>query len=228
MITNGIRANLPTGFPDYQPCYAMASLTLSAVSPDSVGGMRVREFVQNRFFQSYGARPNIQVPDLLALTRTPGRLVAAVGVRNAENATLFLETYLDRPIEDFLPVGQSCDRSRIAEIAHLAGVESGVSRFLFPLLTVWLQQRACEWIAFTGTAQLRNSFKRMGIPVYWIAAADPDRLPGRGEGWGSYYAHHPQVMIAHVPTGYAALASSGLTQRIQYPAMQGEHYDLTA
>ncbi len=211
-----------------QACFHLGGRTLAEVQPDSSLGAQVSAFIRNRFVQCYGARPEVNVQTLLTLSRLPHHLAAAVGVRNAGLETLFLEHYLDAPIEQHVPATLGCGRAAIAEIAHLAGVEPGVSRFLFPLMTVWLQERGYAWIAFTGTAQLRNSFERMGIPTRKVASADPRRLPDGGLGWGSYYANQPEVMIAHVASGHEALQRAGITRRIRHLERHGGAYELTA
>ena len=107
------------------------------------------------------------------------------------------------------------ERHRIAEIAHLAGVEAGVSRFLFASLSVWLDGAGYDWVVCTGTDQLRNSFHRLGIATQVLATADPAMLPDGGAGWGRYYDHHPVVMAIRVADGMSALRSAGLLRLIQ-------------
>lgn len=107
------------------------------------------------------------------------------------------------------------ERHRIAEIAHLAGVEAGVSRFLFASLSVWLDGAGYDWVVCTGTDQLRNSFHRLGIATQVLATADPAMLPDGGAGWGRYYDHHPVVMAIRVADGMSALRTAGLLRLIQ-------------
>ena len=185
---------------------------LCDVAPGSDAAAMVTDFIQRRFLQAYGARPELRIPRLLALTTGRGSLLAAVGVRSAGDERLFLEDYIDAPAET-LVAGEALQRHELAEIAHLAGVEAGVSRFLFAGLTLWLRARGYRWIAFTGTDQLRNSFRRMGIPARIIAPADPARLADGGQDWGAYYDHRPVVMAANVESGFQALSQAGLLRR---------------
>lgn len=178
----------------------------------------VTDFIRRRFSQAYGAEPSLRIPVLLALTTARGTLLAAVGVRNAALETLFLEDYLSVPVEALLPV-PDVQRHRITEIAHLAGVETGVSRYLFASLSVWLEGAGCEWVVCTATDQLRKSFHRLGISTHVLADADPACLPDGGAGWGRYYNHRPVVMAINVADGVAALRSAGLLRLIQ-PAEQ--------
>jgi hypothetical protein len=174
----------------------------------------VSDFIRRRFLHAYGAEPSLRIPALLALTTAQDSLLAAVGVRNAALEKLFLEDYLSVPVELVMPVA-GVERHRIAEIAHLAGVEAGVSRFLFASLSVWLDGAGYDWVVCTGTDQLRNSFHRLGIATEVLASADPSRLPDGGAGWGCYYDHHPVVMAIRVADGMSALRNAGLLRLVQ-------------
>lgn len=196
------------------PLLQCAGRLLCEVKPDSALASAVIEFIQRRFLQAYGAQPDMRIPRLLALTTARGSLLAAVGVRNAGRERLFLEDYIDRPVERLIPATFDSGRDEIVEIAHLAGVEAGISRFLFPALAVWLQAQGYQWIAFTGTDQIRNSFRRLGITALVLGPADPEHLPDRGRGWGRYYEHKPKVMLASVAEGHDVLTRAGLLRRI--------------
>ena len=202
--------------PGITPLVDCAGRLLCEVAPGSEAASLVTDFIQRRFLQAYGARPELRIPRLLALTTRSGTLLAAVGVRNAGDERLFLEDYINAPMETLVAGEITLRRHELAEIAHLAGVQAGVSRFLFAGLTLWLRARGYRWIAFTGTDQLRNSFRRMGIPAQIIAPADPARLADGGQGWGAYYDHRPVVMAAHIETGYQALSQTGQLRRIAW------------
>ncbi|BES69319.1 hypothetical protein RE428_03370 [Marinobacter nanhaiticus D15-8W] len=212
---------------DTRPLLSLAGRRLCEIRPGSAIQEAVVRFIQSRFLEAYGARPSLRVPQLLALLNRQDNVSAAVGVRDARVERLFLEDYLENPIEEALPDDASIDRAGVFEIAHLAGVEPGISRFLFPMLTVWLTEHRARWIAFTGTAQLRNSFDRLGIETHVVGPAKAERLPDRGIGWGRYYEHGPMVMVANVPSGYAALTRVGLLDHIQ-SLEDGGCYELTA
>lgn len=199
-----------------RPLIACAGRQLCEVEPGSGAALAVTRFIRRRFEQAYGARPRLQIPRLLALTAAQGTLLAAVGIRNAAEERLFLEDYLEVPAEVALPGALAVERGKLAEIAHLAGVEAGVSRYLFASLTLWIRAHGFQWIAFTATDPLCNRFRRMGIVLHPMAPADPSRLPDGGRGWGSYYHQRPVVMAVNVEEGYQAMARAGLLQRTQW------------
>ncbi|MDX1755324.1 MAG: thermostable hemolysin [Marinobacter sp.] len=204
------------------PRFNCAGRLLCEVKSGSEVAGAVIRFIQRRFLQAYDALPNLRIPSLLALTTGQGSLLAAVGVRRASEERLFLEDYTGRPIEQLIPSLAQPDRSEIAEIAHLAGVEAGASRYLFPALTVWLKAEGYRWIAFTGTEQVRNSFNHLGIRIHGLGPANPDCLPDGGHGWGRYYENRPRVMAANVDEGYLALQERRLLGRIRPWRAEGD------
>jgi hypothetical protein len=178
---------------------------------------RAAEFIRRRFRQAYDARPQLTVPPLLAMTTAQGTLLAVVGVRKAGADRLFLEDYLDAPVEACLPGTEGC-RESIVEIAHLAGVEVGVSRQLFVAMALWLEKQALDWVVCTGTSQLRNGFRQLGIDVADLGVADPARLVDGGRGWGRYYQHQPRVMAIAVPAGVKKLRQAGVLDKVSLMA----------
>lgn len=199
------------------PVVRCAGRWLCEVKPQTEVADVVVDFIRRRFELAYGARPALRIPELLALTTAQGSILAAVGVRNAAAEALFLEDYLDRPVQHQLPCPNG-DRRQIAEFAHLAGVEAGVSRVLFASLAVWLDSANYRWVVCTGTDQLRNSFRRLGIKTHVLAKADPGRLAGGGAGWGRYYDHNPAVLAIDVAAAIHDLREAGMLRRTRVVA----------
>lgn len=212
-----LSTHCPPDSPELVPALRCAGRWLSEINPGTGLAATVAEFIRRRFLQAYGAEPALRIPLLLALTSAQGTLLAAVGVRSAARERLFLEDYLSVPVESVMPV-PGIPRSKIAEIAHLAGVEAGVSRHLFASLTVWLENAGYDWVVCTGTDQLRNSFHRLGIVTQVLARANPESLPDGGAGWGRYYDHQPFVMAIRVADSLSALRNANVLRRIQ-PAL---------
>ena len=230
-----LSTNCFTNTDELTPVINCRGRRLNIIHPGTDMAETVAGFIRRRFLLAFGAEPLLRIPQLLALTSAQWTLLAAVGVRSAGQERLFLEDYLPTAIEQLLPA-TAVPREKIAEIAHLAGVEPGVSRYLFASLSVWLKTAGYEWVVCTGTQQLRNSFQRMGIPTRVLADADPARLADRGAGWGNYYQHQPLVMAIRIADGISALDQAGLLRHVNLepsagdPSQQyGEHrYDRTA
>lgn len=202
--------------------------TLYSVQTPGAARSRIETFIRDRFWQAFTATPVIRVPELVALCDQQNALLAAVGLRNASSGRLFLEDYLNQPLDVAISALSPCRRDQIVEIAHLAGVQRGVSRSLFPALTFLLHGRGVQWVAFTGTRTLRVSFERLGVKTLSLGIADPSRLPDGGQGWGDYYEHQPEVLISHLPSGYQILADKGLFRGVEFLASEDIPHALIA
>jgi hypothetical protein len=164
------------------------------------------QFIAERFSRAYGARLTHFLPHLLGVMDGLGRWQAAAGYAAAGAQQLFLEQYLDRPIEQALgaAVGRPIARGGIVEVGNLAAISAGMARALIPQLARHLHRMGYRWVAFTATCALRNSFQRLGLKPLPIAVADRARLADRGLSWGSYYDQDPQVMVGKISLGLRA------------------------
>ena len=126
--------------------------------------------------------------------------MAAAGWRGAHTGTLFLERYLDAPIESLLTAltGQAHERERIVEISNLASEKPGGSLHIIINLARHLDQFGYEWVVFTATQQLIGIFTKLGLPLLALAKADPTRLGSEASDWGRYYDTNPVVVAGPI------------------------------
>lgn len=177
----------------------------------------VETFIRQCFAESYGCRIEGFMPRLFSLRNRDGEICGAFGLRSA-NRKLFLEQYLDTPIEKAIAAcaGGRIERSTIVEVGHFSGIFPGAVRTMIGLLTERLHQEGIEWVVFTGTSGLRNAFSRLGLSLIDVQAATADRLTAEERAaWGSYYEHGPRVMVGNVPEGYRAMLQPASPARIQ-------------
>lgn len=161
------------------------------------------QFIAARFHRAYGARVAHFSPHLLGVRDSLARWHASSGYTPAFGHRLFLEQYLDRPVEAALAggLGRPVGRESIVEVGNLAAVSAGMARALIPLLARHLHRLGYGWVVFTATRELRNSFRHLGLHPLRLARADPARLPDGGASWGSYYEHDPLVMAGRIARG---------------------------
>lgn len=160
----------------------------------------MERFIHTRFAQIYGADVRWFMPFLLYLAHLgEGHALAAMGYRFADCGPLFLESYLDAPVEVVL----GRPRSEIIELGNLAAAQPGMLRWMILVLEAFLRELGGTQVVFTGTTSLANSFRRMGVRLTPLAEADPARIPDARRYWGSYYEHRPMVFVGTLDTDRA-------------------------
>lgn len=167
--------------------------------------MRVRSFVDHSYRRTYGARRVATFSEYLTLG---GTCRAALGYRRAGLEPLFLEAYLDVPIENAVSKAlcRPVRRDAIVEIGNLAADNA------WAMIALWGDAAndlggTSEVVVATLTSPLRRMFSRIGIPLYQLTRADPARLGDRSSKWGSYYAQDPYVCAGSIADGQRAIAA---------------------
>ena len=177
-------------------------------------------FVAGRFAEAYGATVSPTYPLLAGLIAPGGKILAAAGVRLAEQGPLFLERYLDAPVEAEVSraLARPVFRETIVEIGAFASSHPAWSMQLFEALPPWLAAVAGRSFAVaTLRPELARALGRAGFELNPIADADPARLGDDAGAWGSYYAGAPRVYAGPVAGG-ARLADLG--ERLQARSLQ--------
>ncbi len=178
------------------------------MGPDAVGRASLQGFIAAAFHKTYGAELSHFCDTLIGCRDEHGQWIAALGYTLAADGPLFLEQYLDGPLELEIGAraGHAIERRQIVEVGNLAAGHAGAARALIVSMTRLLHAQGLHWVAFTATASLLNSFARLRLKPGVLADADPRRLPDAGKHWGSYYHSQPQVMFGDIRYGYAQLA----------------------
>jgi hypothetical protein len=186
----------------------MSSPRLRIHGHDDAARAAVEAFIHAVYRDRYGAHVRQFSPVLVSLCDERGDLVAAAGYRAAGPGPLFLERYLDAPVETLLTSDSSSRpaRERIVEVGHLAGGRAGEGRRLALLLAPHLANEGFHWVVSTLTEELRHLFIRLGIVPMARGAADPALLGDEAARWGSYFDHHPVVLAGQIEPALAILA----------------------
>ena len=178
------------------------------------GDRQRREFeayVSKVFRHAYDARVSKFMPELLGIRDAGGELVGTLGIRRANDGPLFLEQYLDRPVdvalsEALAAFGTRITRDMLVEVGNLAATHAGGTRWLIIALTAYLQGAGYDWVVFTATPSLRNSFRKLGLRMIPLGEASLEQLPEADRAaWGRYYDGGPQVIAVNVHHTYGVL-----------------------
>lgn len=180
--------------PLWQQRLLLAQSTLTLITSSSINRAEVENFITERFLQSYGAQLKYFLPFFLASLQV-GEVSAAIGFQPATKRPLFLENYLDKPIELSLPERAGLiPRQQIVEIGNLAASFQAGSPLLFVVIAAILYQAGFRYVVFTATSQVRKLLDKFQLETVMIGPADPLRLPDKGEAWGQYYLHDPIIL----------------------------------
>jgi len=155
-----LRAPLPNA-----PCINLDSI-------GSAGRQKLEACIAQRFDQQYNARINQFMPYLLSLTES-SQLGAVVGMRLAGESELFLQRYLDAPVEQAISrvFQQPIDRAQVVEIGNLAATVPGTASVLFAVLATVLHQAGIRWVVCTATPQVKAMLDNMQFPSRTICTA---------------------------------------------------------
>lgn len=193
------------------------SYELHLASPGSARRAALEQFIRQRFELQHGAHIRHFMPCLFGLENQTGQLLGAVGVRSGNSGPLFLERYLDEPIQSAIGsrLGNTePGRGELVEVGNLAADSPGAARLLIVALTDLLVALGFRWVTFTGTPTLLNSFQRLGLTPIALGEADPARMGEELADWGSYYDNRPLVMAGDIHGGHQRLLQLGAYPRL--------------
>ncbi|WP_237057134.1 thermostable hemolysin [Microbulbifer sediminum] len=184
----------------------LATPSFDLLAPADTGRCEVEEYIAGKFAQVYGARIRHFLPALLALRGANG-VQAALGLRRADQGTLFLEQYLDEPIEHQLAgaARQPVGRTGVVEIGNLVATTRGSSLCLFLMLAELFHAAGLTWAIFTATPEVQRLLRKLTHRPLVLCEADGRRLGASQEDWGTYYDTRPVVTAIDVATERARL-----------------------
>lgn len=188
---------------------SICASSLEILPPGHPDRPDLQQFIADAYARAYGARVRHFARTLVGLGNPGTRWTAAVGYTLAGTDPLYLEQYLDQPIEVAVTerTGVPVRRDQLVEVSNLAAAGTGAAREIIVRMTTMLNRLGRSWVVLTATKALLNSFARLDIHPIPLAPADPRRLPDGGASWGTYYASQPRVVTASIPLGYARLAA---------------------
>ena len=162
--------------------------------------------ISRRYREAFGAvlRPSFQ--DYRSAERED-RASAALGYRWANAGLLFLECYLDQPIETLVGavLDRTVQRRQIVEIGNFAADNAIAMVELWGAVANDLAGDG-EVAVATLTAPMRKMFRRLGVPIHELASARPDSATINAADWGCYYDADPIVCCGLIAPGQEAIA----------------------
>jgi thermostable hemolysin len=167
-----------------------------------------QQLIRRRFAEAHDAIPATDYPHFYIISPEKlGAPVAALGFRPASHGPLFLESYLDRPIEAAVSerFGRSIGRERIVEIGALASDRCHATIALWARTARYLDGIAEVAVAVL-TSAMRAMLLKLDVGIVELCEADPKRLPTDGARWGRYYETLPMVCAGLIGPAKSNLA----------------------
>ncbi|MUG31410.1 thermostable hemolysin [Psychrobacter sanguinis] len=140
-------------------------------------------------------------------------LSVAIGIKPVTRSPVFLEQYLNAPIDVAIAqfAGSPIARERIVEIGNLASQSAGNARLMIAFLVFYLSALSkpvgqsvattkADWAVCTGTNAVRHILSSMGIESHVVAKATIDAITSKEQqaSWGSYYDNNPLVLAIDI------------------------------
>jgi hypothetical protein len=177
------------------------ALRLASVEAGSPERLELEDFVGAAFKRKHDATVTSYLPTLLSFRDPAGALRGVVGLRGAGEHRLYLEQYLEQPVDAAIAAatGRSVCREQVVEVGNLAGTNCRSAVRMVALLPSHLLARDFRWIVFTATSAVRGILLGFGAPLIELARADGARVANAGEAWGRYYDTDPRVFAGFLP-----------------------------
>lgn len=176
-------------------------LHLGVAGTDAPDRAELEAFVGAAFKRGHDATVTSFMPTLLSFRDHGGDLRGVVGLRGAAPQPLYLEQYLEQPVEAAIAsaTGHTVRREQVVEVGNLAGTNCRTAMRMVALLPGYLLSRDYRWIVFTATSTVRGILEGFGAPLVELARADGARVAGSPDRWGRYYEKDPRVLAGHLP-----------------------------
>ncbi|TVV74461.1 thermostable hemolysin [Sphingomonas solaris] len=168
-----------------------------------------RSLVHRRYATVHGAAPAADYPDYLT-TGASDAPQAVLGYRLARDERLFLEVYLDRPIEAVLTerLARPVARARIVELGDHASDSAPATVALWGQAAATLGAHADVAVAVL-TKPLRAMLTRLGLGLVELAPARIEALGSHGARWGRYYETDPVICAGDIAACRNRLVAAG-------------------
>jgi len=212
MVNEASRVNAPIFYADQAydlrafakpKRYTLQEITAFEVGQAHADRHEVEAFIAEVFYQAYGAKVKNFMPKLIALRDDNNHLMAAFGMREASVSPLFLEQYVDDPIEVVIErsLCLNIQRAAITEIGNLAVVNPRNAGILISHVIEHSINAGVQLCVATAHHTLQNGLIKGGCDVFPIHAVDVKRLPATEQAdWGSYYDNQPQIIAVRHST----------------------------
>ncbi|MFT7533731.1 MAG: hypothetical protein ACI9FD_004773 [Gammaproteobacteria bacterium] len=157
-------------------------------------------FIRESYQANYGAELNSFLPWIVACQRLDDNIEMAFGLNPANDGDLFLEVYLDQPVENLLSraTGTSIKRNSIVEIGNLAFSNNTNLVSNLKDIARYCLGNGFEYVICTASRLLRLIFSRAYLQPIFLGDAHYQNLRDNPSHWGDYYRFTPKVLAGNL------------------------------
>jgi hypothetical protein len=193
-------------------------LRIQAVGRTTAARPELEQYVRDAFAAKHGATVRTFMPTLLAFRDRHDALRGVVGLRGAHEEALYLEQYLDLPVEQAIErqvrlrdgSAAAVRREQVVEVGNLAGANCRAAVRMVAQLPACLVAQRYEWIVFTATSTVQQILAGFGAPLIELAQADARSVAGGNDDWGRYYQTRPRVYAGRLSDAAGVLGFAPL------------------
>ncbi len=168
-------------------------------------------YIRRQFSSTYGATVTGFLPVLSSML-CQENISAVVGIRPAGDSNLFIEQYLNKPVEQVLndTIPSNIIRQDIVEIGNLSATRRSTTLFFFILQVTMLHKAGFKWAVCAATDQVEQIMHKLNFATLDLGPADPARLGDKATHWGQYYETKPTVRAVDIAATVDRLRQSPL------------------
>jgi len=219
--TNIERATFPPTRFTSRKLLSHDAVTIKLVTRTSRGRHDLEARIAAQFARKYGARIDAFLPYLVNLG-IEGRHGAVVGLWPAREAPLFLERYLQAPIEQAISRAfhTPVSRDQVVEVGNLAAAVPGAVAMLFGILATILHEAGMRWVVCTATPRVRSILDDLDLPSRTLRADGRQTPAALRRGWPPGFGSDkkavqlPEKAQSAAPRPGRAIADEGRQQEI--------------
>jgi hypothetical protein len=182
--------------PASQGCTPITGNTFSVVGHDSAARSDLEARIRSGFGMHFDACIEGFMPRFAHYRHASGA-TGVIGIRRASDEPLFLESYLNEPVESVIAEasGTVPGRDRVAEVGQFVVDDRDIVTCFFRDLVPFLVENDFDWVCFTGTDRIRALLARIGLHGLPVARAEETRVSQSPDRWGRYYEFDPIVVL---------------------------------
>lgn len=178
--------------------------SVQIVGPDNPLFDAAWAFTQAQYHQRFNCQLTVPFPHIALLTGKDGAIGAVAGLRSGASP-LFLEQYLDAPVDTILE--KQTDRTSIVELGAFAAINRDTALEFMLKLPQRLLDQGFEVLVCTANRPVRKCLQKLGIRSQLLADADRSRIENDGTVWGSYYDGDPVVLAGDIRSSIKTMQS---------------------